>query len=73
MLAVVQCLKKWWVELEDLQSQISIYTNHQALKYFMMTKQLSSRQMNWTKYLSRFDFLIYYQSRRQNKLADALL
>jgi hypothetical protein len=72
MLAVVRCLEEWRAELEGLQSQISIYTDHRALEYFMTTKRLSSRQANWAEYLSRFDFLICYRSGRQNELADAL-
>jgi hypothetical protein len=72
MLAVMQCLEEWRAELEGLQSQISIYTDYWALEYFMTTKQLSSRQVNWAEYLSRFNFLICYWSGRQNELADAL-
>lgn len=74
MLAVMTALREWRAELEGLQrdDRFSIFTDHQALEYFMTTKKLNARQARWSEELSRFHFLIRYRPGVRNKLADAL-
>src|SRR5208282_4967836 len=72
MLAIIRSLSQWRAELQGASSRIQIYTDHQALEYFMTTKQLTSRQARWAEILSQFFFTIMYRPGRQNAQADAL-
>ena len=72
MLAIIRALQEWRPELEGLQTMFEVLTDHRALEYFMSTKDLSSRQVNWAEMLSRFNFIIRYRPGKQNPLADAL-
>jgi hypothetical protein len=74
LLTIIRALKEWRAELEGLQRDdpFDIFTDHQALEYFMTTKKLNSRQARWSLYLSRFHFRIRYRPRKQNVLADML-
>ena len=38
----------------------------------MTTKKLTLRQARWAKFLSKYNFIISYQSGKKNKKADAL-
>jgi len=40
ILAIIQLLSQWRVELGSIDSWIKIYTDYKALKYFITTKQL---------------------------------
>jgi hypothetical protein len=74
MLAIVLALEEWRAELEGLQREdrFSIFSDHQALQYFMTTKKLNSRQARWGEFLSRFHFLIRYFAGKRNIIADTL-
>jgi len=72
MLAIIRALEEWRPELEGLQRVFDIYTDHRALEYFMTTTRLSSRQVNWAEFLSRFHFTIQWRLGKLNVLADAL-
>jgi len=41
MLAIIQSLSQWRVELKGTNSRIKIYTDYKALEYFMTIKQLT--------------------------------
>jgi hypothetical protein len=49
-----------------------VVTDHQALEFFKTQLRLSSHQIRWMEYLSRFDFDIRYVKGNSNKVADAL-
>ena len=74
LLAIIVALNEWRAELEGLQrsDQFLIFSDHQALQYFMTTKQLNARQARWAEFLSRFHFLIKYRTGKTNICADAL-
>ena len=74
LLAIIRALEEWRAELEGLQRDdpFDIFTDHQALEYFITTKKLNSRQARWSLSLSRFHFRIKYRPRKQNVLADML-
>ena len=72
MLAIVRALEQWRAELEGLESEIQILTDHRALEYFMTKRQLTARQARWAEILSRFNFRITYRPGKQNQRADAL-
>ena len=73
MLAIILSFEAWRAELEGLQhTPFTIYSDHRALEYFMITKKLSARQARWAEYLSRYHFLLTYRTGRMNERADAL-
>ncbi len=41
LLAIIQCFKHWWFELENTELSIQMFTDHQTLKIFMKNKQLT--------------------------------
>ena len=49
-----------------------VVTDHKALEFFKMQSHLSSRQIRWMDYLSRFYFNIRYVKGTSNKVVDAL-
>jgi hypothetical protein len=72
MLAIVRSLDQWRLELQGTAKRIQIFTDHKALKYFMTTKQLTSRQARWAEALTEYHFVIMYRTGKQNAKADAL-
>jgi RNase H-like domain found in reverse transcriptase len=72
ILAIIQALIEWRVELTGITSTFDILTDHRALKYFMTTKRLNSRQANWAEQLLQYRFTIRYRPGKQNTVADAL-
>lgn len=69
-LAILEALLKWEDKLVGYR--VHVVTDHRALEFFMTQHNLSSRQMRWMEYLSRFDFDITYVKGVTNKVADAL-
>ena len=69
-IAILEALLKWEDKL--LGNRIHIVTDHRALEFFKTQRRLSSRQMRWMEYLSRFDFDIQYIKGTSNKVADSL-
>ncbi|KAI1000729.1 hypothetical protein K3495_g7468 [Podosphaera aphanis] len=72
LLSVIKSLEEWRLELEGLQSQFDILTDHQNLQSFQTTKDLNQRQMRWVEFLSRFNFQLIYRPGLVNTRADAL-
>jgi len=66
LLAIIRCLQQWESELASL-SHFTIVTDHKNLRYFMTLRQLTKRQMCWADILSRYNFSITYQPRKQNE------
>jgi len=52
LLAIFKAFKIWQHHLEGLVYPIDIVTDHKNLKYFSITKMLTQRQIQWSKYLS---------------------
>ena len=71
-LAIIWCFEEWWSELKGIGLPIKLFINHKSLEYFMSTKKLTPRQVRWTKFLSKFNFVISYQSGKKNDKANAL-
>jgi len=72
MTAIVAAFRQWEYMLRSVQEQITIYTNHQNLKYFNATKLLNRRQHRWAELLNWFDFKIVYHEGRLNEKAHGL-
>jgi hypothetical protein len=50
----------------------TIVTDHDALKYFSIKRNLSTRQARWQQILSQFDYKITYRPGKANIVVDAL-
>ena len=72
MLAIVRSFDQWRAELAGSPSKVNVYTDHEALKYFMTTKKLNQRQARWAELLSAFYFEIVYRPGNKNVVADTL-
>jgi hypothetical protein len=69
-IAILEGLLKWEDKL--MGNRIHIVTDHRALEFFKTQRRLSSCQMRWMEYLSRFDYDIQYVRGSSNKVADSL-
>jgi hypothetical protein len=70
--AIVEAFRKWRPELMSVQGQVSVYSDHRSLEYFMTTKVLTAKQVRWMEFLSDFNFKIMYTSGKNNLKADIL-
>ena len=61
---------KWEDKL--LGFKFTIVTDHEALGYLKTQCKLSSRQVRWLDYMSRFDTTIVYIKGVENRVADCL-
>ena len=68
LLAIIETFKTWRHYLEGSQHKVLILTNHDNLRQFMKTKNLSFRQVCCIQELSRYYFRIEY---RQDKVNGA--
>ena len=73
LLTIIQYFEQWWSEFEESAFLMKILTDHKNLQYFMITKQLMHQQIQWTEYLSWFNFKITYQSDKQDQKSDMLI
>lgn len=71
LLAIVRAFETWRPELLGVAAPTKVVSDHQSLRYFMTTKQLSARQARWAEFLSQFNFHITYAPGATQK-ADAL-
>ncbi len=72
LLAIVEAFKTWRHYLECCKYEVLILTDHNNLRQFMDTKNLSSRQVRWTQELSQYHFRIDYRQGKANVADDAL-
>ena len=72
ILTIIQYFEHWWLELEDTELFIQMFTDHQTLKIFMKNKQLTWQQANYLNILLKFNFQIIFQSDKTNSKVDAL-
>src|SRR5918999_6564681 len=57
-LAILEGLSKWEDKL--LGRPLEVITDHESLEFLGTQRQLSSRQLRWMEYLSRFNYRITY-------------
>lgn len=69
-IAILEALLKWEDKL--LGRKFTIVTDHEALEFFNTQRSLSSRQIRWMEFLSRFNCDIKYIPGKLNKVADCL-
>jgi len=59
LLAIVDAFKHWHRYCEGAVHQVQVFSDHQNLEYFPMTKILNRRQAWWAQELAGIDFRIY--------------
>ncbi len=72
LLTIIRCFEHWWLELEDTELSIQMFTDHQTLKIFMKNKQLTRWQANYLNIILKFNFQIIFRSGKTNFKVDAL-
>ncbi len=72
LLAIIRCFEHWWLELENTELSVQMFTDHQTLKIFMKNKQLTWQQANYLNILLKFNFQIIFRSDKINIKVDAL-
>ena len=72
LLAIIDALKKWRVQLKETKHQVQMMSNHKNLTYFQITKVLNRRQARWAKELATYNFRITHCKRINNVRANAL-
>ena len=72
LLAIVQALKEWRRYLRGSGQHFRVLTDHNNLIRFTTTKELTDRQIRWSKVLSGFDFKIKFQPGKEGGKPDAL-
>ena len=60
LLAIVEAFKTWRHYLEGCKHEVLVLTDHNNLRRFMDTKNLSSRQVCWAQELFCYHFCIDY-------------
>ena len=58
MLTIFRCLEKWDAELRNVKFEIR--TDHKNLEYLITIKILTERQIRWSLFLFKYDFVINY-------------
>jgi len=69
---ITQSLKEWCHFLEDTETLVEIWTNYKNLEYFMTAKKLNCKQAQWSLYLARFNFMLYFKPRKFMDKPDIL-
>ncbi|KAG5734848.1 hypothetical protein E4T56_gene643 [Termitomyces sp. T112] len=72
LLTIVEAFYQWQAYLEGSPHHIQVYSDHNNLKYFTTTEQLSCCQAQWSETLSEYDFTIHYCPRQLSTKPDTL-
>lgn len=74
LLAIIRSFETWEPKLMSTPADkpVKVLTDHKNLKYFMTTKQLTSRQARWAEFLSAFNFVISYRPGKQGEKPNSL-
>ena len=72
LLAIVDALKKWRIQLKNVKHQVQMMSNHKNFTYFQITKVLNRRQARWAKKLATYNFRITHCKKINNVRANAL-
>ena len=69
-IAILEALSKWEDKLLGLK--FTLVTDNEGLKYLKTQPKLTSRQLRWIDFLSRYTFTVLHVNGLENKVADAL-
>ena len=70
LLAIIHSLQVWRVYVYG--NHVTIYTDHQPLKWIQTQPHLSPRQARWMEILEEYHYTINYKPVKENTGADAL-
>lgn len=62
----------WWFKNYRLCKEFILLTGHFCLKFIPSQKNINQMHSRWISFLQRFNFVIKLQSRKENRVADAL-
>ena len=71
LLAIVEAMHHWRHYCQGARYPIVVLTDHANLVWFMMTPNLTRRQLKWAKKLAKYDFNVTYREGKKNP-ADGL-
>ena len=69
LLAIVDACKTWRHLL--VGSEVTVYTDHNPIRYLWDQPDLSKRQARWINFLAEYDLTIQYVEGTKNVVADA--
>ena len=72
LLVIFEAFQQWCNYLKGSTHPVLVLLDHKNLEYFTTTKQLTRRQVHWSEYLSRFNYLIRYHAGWLGTKPDAL-
>jgi transposase InsO family protein len=72
LLALVRALEEWKVYLEGARHPVTVYTDHNNLKYFRSGQTLNGRQARWSLFLSQFPLQLLHKPGKTMILSDSL-
>ena len=72
LMAIICAFKEWRPELKGSLTSVKVITDHKNLEYFILTKQLSCCQAQWSEFLSHFNYCITYCPGKAEGKPDAL-
>ena len=73
LLTIVKAFKTWHHYFKNFKHEAFILTNHDNLRHFIDTKNLSFRQVCWAQKLSQYHFQTNYCQGKANVAIDGLL
>lgn len=71
MLGIIYAVQQWHPYL--LGRQFKIITDHRTIKYFLNQRITIPLQQRWSLKLLGYNYVLEYEARTQNLVADALL
>jgi len=72
LLALIRALEEWKVYLEGAKHPVTIYVDHDNLRYFRSGQNLNRRQARWSLFLSQFPLQLIHKPGKTMILSDAL-
>jgi len=72
LLAILEGFRECKHYLLGADDAVKVYTDHQNLQYFLMTKVWNPRQIRWAQWLGNFNFKIVYRPGSRGGKPDAL-
>jgi len=72
LLALIRALTEWKVYLEGALHPVTVYIDHDNLRYFRSGQTLNKRQARWSLYLSQFPLQLIHKPGKTMILSDAL-
>ncbi|PRP85645.1 retrotransposon nucleocapsid protein [Planoprotostelium fungivorum] len=72
LLAIVECLKAWRHWILGVSTPLTIYTDHENLRWFSSKQHLNRRQICWSQFLADFNYKLIHRPGKSNVKADLL-